>query len=196
MKNPETTNFTKFKTGNPVVQYLINRFYTKVTKYILREPFDSILDAGCGEGMTLQKLRGYLPRNVTAFDLNHDCVHYTSAWFPGANITSQDILHLPYDKEEFDLVICLEVLEHLERPDLALKSLKRVARNRLIFSVPYEPWFQVGSFLRGKYLKYWGNHPEHINHWSPNTFEQFLSREFSAVSIDTSLPWIIAQVRA
>lgn len=193
--SPETTNFEKFQTGNPIVRRLINNFFAKVIEKFTAEPAENLLDAGCGEGMTLYQLGDHLPERVTGFDINPKCVGYTKELFPKANITVEDIFNLPYSDKEFDLVICLEVFEHLPNPDLALKALKRVANKRLIFSVPHEPWFQLGSLCRGKYLKSFGNHPEHINHWSPKTFEQFLGQEFSYATIDTSLPWIIAEVR-
>lgn len=193
--NPETTNFEKFQTGNPIVHRLINRFYAKVIDRFVAEPVENLLDAGCGEGMTLYRIGNHLPSNVTGFDINPDCVSYTKNLFPEAKITVQDIFNLPYDARNFDLVICLEVFEHLPNPELALKALKRVANKRLIFSVPHEPWFQLGSLCRGKYLKSFGNHPEHINHWSPRGFDRFLKQEFSDVTVDTSFPWIIAEVR-
>jgi 2-polyprenyl-3-methyl-5-hydroxy-6-metoxy-1,4-benzoquinol methylase len=192
---PETTNFEKFNTGNPIVRRLINNFFEKISDKFTAEPVDHLLDAGCGEGMTLYQMRNHLPTRVTGFDINPDCVAYTKEMFPQANITVEDVFNLPYQDKAFDLVICLEVFEHLPNPELALKALKHVASKRLILSVPHEPWFQLGSFCRGKYLKSWGNHPEHINHWSPGSFETFLKQEFTDVSIDTSLPWIIAEIK-
>jgi hypothetical protein len=61
--------------------------------------------------------------------------------------------------------------------------------------VPHEPWFRLGSFARGKYLKSWGNHPEHVNHWNPKSFQRFLSAQAELIEIRTSMPWIIARCR-
>jgi 2-polyprenyl-3-methyl-5-hydroxy-6-metoxy-1,4-benzoquinol methylase len=192
---PETTNFEKFQTGNPIVRRLIGRFFGKVRQKVSARPFSNMLDAGCGEGMTLYQLNDLVPETIAGFDLNPTCVEYTKNLFPDADITVQDIYKLPYAVDSFDLVLCMEVLEHLPNPDQAIKSLKHVARGRLIFSVPHEPWFRLGSLCRGKYLKSFGNHPEHINHWSPASFKAFLEQEFENVEVDTSFPWIIAEVR-
>jgi 2-polyprenyl-3-methyl-5-hydroxy-6-metoxy-1,4-benzoquinol methylase len=189
-----TTNFEKFQTGNFIVRRLIGRFFAKIQHVVASRPCANLLDAGCGEGMTLYQLNDLLPDSVTAFDLNPACVEYTKSLFPAAEITVQNIYELPYKDHQFELVLCLEVLEHLPDPLQAIRDLKRVAAGRLVLSVPYEPWFRLGSFLRGKYLKSWGNHPEHINHWSTTTFKAFLEQEFDNVTVDTSFPWIIAEV--
>jgi len=192
---PETTNFEKFQTDNLIVRRLIGRFFGKIRQKVATQPFSNMLDAGCGEGMTLYQLSDLVPKAISGFDLNPTCVEYTKKLFPDADVTVQDIYQLPYAAESFDLILCMEVLEHLPEPAEAIKSLKRVARGRLIFSVPHEPWFQLGSLCRGKYVKSFGNHPEHINHWSPASFKEFLQQEFDDVEVVTSFPWIIAEVR-
>jgi len=64
----------------------------------------------------------------------------------GENIEKQDIQDLDYDDNSFDIVLALEVLEHVPDPIEAISELKRVAKKQLIISVPNEPWF---SFWRG-----------------------------------------------
>jgi len=193
--SPETTNHEKFQTGNPVVRKLIDDFFNKIRSRVAAAHANHLLDAGCGEGMTLQRLGDLVPEEVTGFDINPECVAYTKSLFPSAEITQEDIYNLPYPTSSFELIICLEVMEHLPDPEAALTSLHRVASDRLIFSVPHEPYFQIGSFLRGKYWRSLGNHPEHVNHWSPASFKALLSRHFKEVEVDTSFPWIIAEVR-
>jgi 2-polyprenyl-3-methyl-5-hydroxy-6-metoxy-1,4-benzoquinol methylase len=107
---------------------------------------------------------------------------------------------LPFAARSFDMVTCLEVLEHLADPAAAVRELARVARGAIVVSVPHEPYFQLGNLLRGKYLSENGNHPEHVQHWNPRTFEKFLresvSRESVAeVRIIEAFPWIIACCR-
>jgi SAM-dependent methyltransferase len=45
---------------------------------------------------------------------------------------------LPFSDHRFDVVICMEVIEHLERPDLLVSECRRVASAgaRLVFSCP------------------------------------------------------------
>ena len=68
---------------------------------------------------------------------------------------------MPFEDDSFDLVLCLEVLEHVPEPGAALAELARVCCGRIVLSVPDEPWFRLGSLARGKYLRGLGDHPEH-----------------------------------
>ena len=54
--------------------------------------------------------------------------------------------------------------------------MKRVTKKYILLSVPNEPFFILANFLRGKYLKSFGNHPEHINHWTFLGFEKMLKK--------------------
>ena len=77
-----------------------------------------------------------------------------------------DIGRLPFPEDAFDLVLAIEVLEHVPFPELALAELHRVARRDLVVSVPRERVWSLANLARGKYLTDLGNTPGHINHWS------------------------------
>lgn len=51
----------------------------------------------------------------------------------------EDIQHLSFNDAQFDLVICLEVLEHVRDPFLASREIMRVLRDdgRLLLTVPF-----------------------------------------------------------
>jgi 2-polyprenyl-3-methyl-5-hydroxy-6-metoxy-1,4-benzoquinol methylase len=190
-----TTNFEKFQTGNPIVRRLIDRFYGEVATIVGGIPASSALDAGCGEGETLARLGGLLPEDLAAIDLNPESAAYTAARFPTAAVETGSIAALPYPDDRFDLVLCLEVLEHIEDPDAALADLERVGRRDFVISTPDEPWFRLGSLLRGKYPRSLGDHPEHVNHWTPSSLSRFLSSRLEVVRVRRSLPWLVAHCR-
>jgi SAM-dependent methyltransferase len=78
-----------------------------------------ILDLGCGEGCLVEKYRklGY---NIIGIDL-----HYSSDF-----VQKGDIRHTPFENAEFDIVLCLDVLEHLNFSDQdpALKEIHRILK--------------------------------------------------------------------
>lgn len=189
---PESTNYEKFQTQNPVVRRLIDRFYDRVSATVGPLDATSVLDAGCGEGETLTRLDGLLPDRVAAVDLSEEAVLFASRRLPSVDVTRHSIEDLPFEDDSFELVICLEVLEHLPEPGRALRELARVSAGNLVISVPHEPWFRLGSLLRGKYVRGLGNHPEHVNHWNRGTLRAFLESHLAVTSVTGSFPWLIA----
>lgn len=197
MAAPASTNYEKFQTGNPVVRRLINRFYDRVAEEVRAANPSSVLDAGCGEGESLIRLDGLLPERTAGVDIDAAAVEYTSERIPTADISQHSVESLPFEDGSFDLVLCLEVLEHIPEPAGALRELARVAAGgELVISVPHEPWFRLGSLLRGKYVSGLGNHPEHVNHWNHRSLRAFLEASGDVITLRGSLPWLIARCRA
>ena len=191
----ESANYKKFQTGNPVVRSLIDRFYDRLRSVVGPLEPASLLDAGCGEGETLARLGGSLPLRVAAVDIGAEAVDFTAERFPAVEVARHSIDDLPFADGSFDLVICLEVLEHLPNPAAAIDELARVASEHVVVSVPHEPWFRIGSLLRGSYVRSLGNHPEHVNHWNRRSLRALLEAQFEAVSLTGSFPWLIADCR-
>jgi len=191
----ESSNYKKFQTQNPVIRGLIDRFFDRLMEAVEPLEVSSLLDAGCGEGESLARLGSALPATTAAVDLSPKAVEFTRVRFPEIEVSCHSIDELPFGDDSFDLVLCLEVLEHISNPAPAAAELARVARGQVIVSVPHEPWFRVGSLLRGKYLRTLGNHPEHVNHWNRGSLRKFLERHFEVVSVRGSFPWLIAACR-
>jgi 2-polyprenyl-3-methyl-5-hydroxy-6-metoxy-1,4-benzoquinol methylase len=191
----DTTNYEKFQTGNPVVRRLFNGFFDRISEQIRKAGPTKVLDAGCGEGETIERLGDLLPHPVQGVDLNPESVEFASSRLPDDRFEVGDLTDLGFEDDSFDLVLCLEVLEHIPNPEPALIELSRVCSSEILISVPHEPWFRLGSLARGKYLSGWGNHPEHVNHWNPKTLRRFLEPTVDVVEIGTSLPWVIARCR-
>jgi SAM-dependent methyltransferase len=181
----------KYHVNNPTVAFLIRRFFTRVTAVLDAVAPESILDAGCGEGELLRRGVLHSVRTVS-LDRSRESLSEIRTHTDGAKPVCGSVLALPFGHAAFDAVVCLEVLEHLEAPAAAVAELLRVARLLVVLSVPYEPYFQLGNLLRGKYLNNLGNHPEHIQHWNPRRFRQFLAPTGCEVRVVEAFPWILA----
>ena len=70
---------------------------------------------------------------------------------------------LPYEDNSFDTVICSDVLEHIGKHKLAIGELLRVARRKVIITVPAYSW------LYGEYDKLLG----HRRRYNTNDFSGF-----------------------
>lgn len=170
-----TSNFEKHTSTNPIQQYLINNFYNELLRMVKPLKAKTILDVGCGEGITLQKLiQNKIGEKLEGIDNFETALLIGRKKYPSIKFKKGDIYNLPYDDNSFDALICTEVLEHLDHPEKAIQELKRVSKKYIILSVPNEPFFIMANFIRGKYLRRFGNHPEHINHWTTFSFKKFL----------------------
>jgi SAM-dependent methyltransferase len=101
-----------------------------IKKYLQRTSKQSkILDAGCGEGVLVEKYQkeGY---NIIGLDLN-----YSSEY-----VLRGDISKMPFKNGEFDVVLCLDIIEHLnfKEQEKALNEVNRVLNNdgSVILAIP------------------------------------------------------------
>jgi len=156
---------------------------------------ESVLDAGCGEGETLERLRDLLPRDVHGFDNNPACVKFAAARLPAYRFSTGDVCRADYQDNRFHTVLCLEVLEHLAEPSRAMRELVRVSRSHIVISVPNEPLFRLTNLARGKYIRRWGDHPEHCQHWNRARLASFLAASADVMQVQSSCPWLIAHCR-
>lgn len=191
-KRLETDNYKKHTAKNPLQRLLINNFFTVLINEIQSLEPKSILDAGCGEGFTLEKFREKkIGDSLAGIDFSEYAIQIGKKIHPNLKLKQGSIYDIPYKENFFDLVISTEVLEHLESPKKALEELKRVTRKYCVISVPHEPWFMLGNFLRGKNLSRWGNDIEHIQHWTSGGIINLVSAFFDIKTVKTPLPWTI-----
>ncbi len=187
-----TDNYRKLTTTNPLQRFFINNFLTVLIQTIKPLKIQTILDVGCGEGFTLAKLKDeHIGKSLEGIEYLDRAIELGKQHNPDIKIKKGTIYNLPYKDNSFDLIICTEVLEHLEDPGKALKELVRVTRKYCLLSVPNEPIFMLSNFLRGKNWSRFGNDIEHINHWSPNRFKKFVSSELQIVDVITPFPWTL-----
>ena len=191
VEGPDTTNFRKYQTGNPVVLRILRRFLERIAEQVAHVDPSSVVDMGCGEGMVIEFLRESSPSfDYVGLDQNEESILEARRRNPGLRFHVADLFDEPPPEAPADLVLCLEVIEHLEDPEEALRRLALWGRTVLV-SVPWEPYFRAGNLVRGKYLQRLGNHPEHIQQYGPAGFRQLLRVSLTDVHIHTSFPWLI-----
>lgn len=123
-----------------------------------------VVDAGCGVGYGSKILADGGCR-VRAFDRSPDAIEYAKQHYNhDERITYSvgDLQFTAYPRSQ-GAVVCFEALEHMERPDLALKHFAGMAP-RLLVSCPNEKAFPY----RGQEF--------HHRHYTPEQFEALLNR--------------------
>jgi ubiquinone/menaquinone biosynthesis C-methylase UbiE len=188
-------HYDKYGTSNPIARWLMNGFLDAVTDLYRREAPRSVLEVGCGEGKLADRLvkSGPRPERFEACDLSLE--RKESGLDPLIHFREASIYELPFADDEFDLVVCCEVLEHLEEPRRGLREIQRVARRSVILSTPREPIWRAMNLARGKYVKDLGNTPGHIQHWSKGSFAELVGRHVEVVGVRSPFPWTMVQAR-
>jgi SAM-dependent methyltransferase len=179
-----TDNYKKHTHKNPIQRLLLWNFFRNLLSLVASKKVDSILDVGCGEGFTLNRLKEYgIGKYLEGVEQSKDAIELGRKTYPDIKIIKGSIYDLPYKDNSFNLVLCTEVLEHLDNPSKALKELVRVSSKYLIVSVPNEPYFMLAQLVRGKNWSRFGNDIEHINHWTMFGFLKFVNKTTTNVQI-------------
>jgi 2-polyprenyl-3-methyl-5-hydroxy-6-metoxy-1,4-benzoquinol methylase len=122
-----------------------------------------IADAGCGTGNLLCELHKRFPNaRLTGFEYATAGIAVARGLVPSARFVELNILE--GTDEQFDLVYCIQVIEHLLYPDKAFQNLLRMVRpgGTLVLAVP-----------NGRKDTFRG----HINFWSPESWKVFLETQ-------------------
>lgn len=83
-----------------------------------------VLDVGCGTGLITQVLKG----DVWGLDISEWKLKRAKRHVPTAKFVVGDAEDMPFDGESFDCVVSTDILEHLERPDLAVRGIYRILK--------------------------------------------------------------------
>ena len=194
--------YDKYGSRNPVVRWLMRRFTGHLERYVRLAAPTSIHEVGCGEGYWgLRWTRrgiAYRGTDVSTGAIELACRNARAVGLDPGMFSARSVYDLRAEADRADLVVCCEVLEHLEDPRAALAKLASVADRHLILSVPREPLWRVLNVLRGAYLPHLGNTPGHEQHWSRRAFVRLVSGSataFEVVDHCSPLPWTMLLCR-
>jgi len=192
--------YDKYGSRNPIVRRIMMGFSDTLSSLVERASPIDIHEVGCGEGYWIQHWTAQGIR-ARGSDFSEKVISLASANAKGKGIPEKaflvrSIYDLERGRDSADLIVCCEVLEHLEDPLAGITSLQRIVTNHLIVSVPREPVWRMLNMMRGKYWGQLGNTPGHLNHWSSSSFIRFISQYFNIVEIRKPFPWTMLLCRA
>lgn len=143
-----------------------------------------VLDAGCGTAYGTAILADTGAAAVTGVDRAGDVISAVRPEMPGnVELVAADLLELPFEDGSFDLIVCFEVIEHLEQREEALDELKRVLASDGVIAVssPNRDAFPPGN-------------PHHIHEYRPEELRDTLARRFGAVRLRRQHAWFTSAV--
>lgn len=113
-KDLSIKEFTKaaevYETDHAGVYNMCKKDYPDVLAELEKEPFDRLLDCGCGTAPMISLLHEKYPeKHYTGIDLTPKMIEAAkSKQLPGVEFVVGDCEHLPFEAECFDTVICCE----------------------------------------------------------------------------------------
>lgn len=190
--------YDKYASRNPIERRLVQRFLQDLDELVARSGARDAHEVGCGEGELAARIasRGLRVRGTDAFpEVIAEARRRADENGLEIEFQATAIQQLDPELHGAELIVCCEVLEHLEDPAGAVDILSALASPWLIASVPREPLWRVLNMARLRYLRELGNTPGHLGHWSRRGFLRLLEPRFELVEARTPLPWTMALCR-
>lgn len=115
-----------------------------------------VLDVGCGTGLMLKTAASWQPIGM---DFSHLALAFCKSRGAG-NVVQADVIRLPFADESLDLILALDMMEHVDRDDLLIREFNRVLRpgGCLMATVPAHP-------------SLWSDHDIALHHFRRYTWE-------------------------
>lgn len=160
-----------------VEAYLDPRFYDRLIYLLGMHGVDydhkRVADVGCGSGGLLKALDNkFKTRSLTGFEYSEKALDLARAKVPAAEFCYFDI----YEGSplQFDVIFCIEVLEHLLHPARALRNVVAMLADSgvALFTVP-----------NGRIDTFDG----HINFWSPESWAVFVQENCAGHTVQMGL---------
>lgn len=177
----------RYSDVNWVFDYLAHgrfEWYGDIIKrFVLQTGIDfagkRIADFGCGLGVALRYISyNYGVDSLWGFDYSNEALKWARKVLPSATFKKHD-LEKPINMK-FDVIISLEVLEHLHKPELCYKNMMDtlVDGGTAFLTVP-----DAG----------YGKWPGHINHWRLDEFREFLGAKYIGRLADVLLAIVVKE---
>jgi SAM-dependent methyltransferase len=117
--------------SNPIARQLFIRRIQDAFAMLPPRPYEAALDVGTGAGFLLPTLSA-LAGKVEAVDLS-PVLRYAQEMtekrrLQNVRVQQADLLQLPFATGEFDLLVCMSVIEHIPDPVKAFDEMGRVLR--------------------------------------------------------------------
>jgi SAM-dependent methyltransferase len=99
----------------------------------------SYADVGCGGGSITQRIAEAIqPTKAVGYDSNSELIEAAGRLFPKLSFRVWNVTVGDAPDATYDLVTCLETLEHIEDYQTALTNLLRITSGTLLITVPIE----------------------------------------------------------
>lgn len=162
----------------------INRF--KDTSKHIHPQAMSLLDVGCCCGEWLNYIcEHYKLNHHLGIDIAENRVNEAKRMYPELNVKVSSAEKLDFSEKSFDVVTCLEVLEHIPDWSSIFNSLFHFASKQVLITVPYCEKITYSVCIHcGKSTPLWG----HLRSYSEDSFPKLPGWSLSFAKIAEKNP--------
>ena len=120
----------KYESDHAGVYELCKKDYPDILAEIEKEPFETLLDAGCGPAPMLTLLSEKYPKkHYTGIDLTEKMIEVAKKKkLPNTELVVGDCENLPFPENSFDVIICSMSAHHYPEVDKFYASAYRVLK--------------------------------------------------------------------
>lgn len=141
----------------------------------------SVLDVGTCSGYLLRIVAERFPDVLLAgTDYYDECVRLSQALVPQAKLSQASIDDLKAADDQYDVIFCTEVLEHIVDTETQIPGLlsRVTAGGALVVTVPNGQYDATPAFTSSDGVSYVG----HVNFWTPQSWQFYIDRIVSGLS--------------
>lgn len=150
----------------------------EILSLVLSNVVGRVLDLGCGIGPYIGHMA---QRGFNVVGVEHSDVVARQAVALGRPVIVASATEIPFPDKCFDTVVMIEALEHVPDPHAALREVVRVARRRLVMTVPN--FGAVPQLSRVQMVPWHMLSPTHVNFFTTEILEAVLSQHFARVDV-------------
>ena len=162
--------------NTPMTEEFQKEVYQHARKLCRKNNFSRVLDIGCGSGYKLVKY--FRDKNFTGLELEPN-LSFLKEKYENFDWRLSDFSNPP--KEEFDVIICSDVVEHLLEPNDLLEFINKINFKFLVMSTPERGVIQELQKSFG--WKVEENGPpynvHHVREWTFGEFKEYFSTFFN-----------------
>jgi SAM-dependent methyltransferase len=127
-----------YAQSHPLIRWIEGRRLDALERFAQAKAGQRVLEVGCGAGHVLAR---FPHAQRVGIDLSTTMLERARQRLgPGVPLIRGSAEQLPFAAGSFDVVLCTEVLEHTQHPEVVLRELTRVgtADARIVVSIPNE----------------------------------------------------------
>lgn len=139
-------------------------------KIVAKFSRDSVLDVGCNDGELVNYLNS-IGKKAVGIDMDEKLISKAKSKYPHIEFEVASAESIPYDDNSFDTCVAWNILEHLEDDKKGFKELLRVARKKVILTVPREDEISIPSSVTYRHYV----DPTHKRYYSKKNLKELIT---------------------